>query len=98
NDSRPLLNPILRVLMIDWLLKIAYADHERQETMVRQSGLEWVIARPGRLTNGPARKRYVKTKAIERVPTSISRADGADFLVEACGGAEWTGSAVQLGG
>jgi uncharacterized protein YbjT (DUF2867 family) len=97
-DSRPLLNPVLRALMINFLLKGPYADHERQEEQVRASGLEWVIARPGRLTNGPARRRYVKKTAIESVPSSISRADVADFLVEACEVPTWVGHAVQLGG
>jgi uncharacterized protein YbjT (DUF2867 family) len=97
-DSRPLLNPVLRALMIDFILKVPYADHERQEAQVRASGLEWVIARPGRLTNGPARKRYEKTAAIANVPSSISRADVADFLVEACATSAWVGQAVQLGG
>jgi hypothetical protein len=32
------------------------------------------------------------------VPSSISRADLADFLVEACESATWLGKAVQLGG
>ncbi len=97
-ESRPLLNPIVRALMADFLLKVPFADHERQEDQVRSSGLEWVIARPGRLTNGPARRRYVKKIAIEPVPSSISRADVADFLVEACEVPTWVGHAVQLGG
>jgi uncharacterized protein YbjT (DUF2867 family) len=97
-ESRSLLNPILRALVVDWLLKAAFADHERQEEQVRASGLEGVIARPGRLTNGPARRRYTKKTAIERVPASISRADVADFLVEACEVPTWVGHAVQLGG
>jgi uncharacterized protein YbjT (DUF2867 family) len=74
-DSRTLLNPVLRALMVDLLLKSPYVDHERQEEQVRASGLDWVIARPGRLTNGPARKRYAKKLGVERVPSSISRAD-----------------------
>ncbi len=97
-DSRPLLPAIARAIAIGWLLKVPFEDHERQEEMVRTSGLEWVIARPGRLTNGPARGRYVKKTAIERVPSSISRADVADFLVQACERDEWVGRAVQLGG
>lgn len=97
-DSRPLLNPLLRALTVGWLLKAPFEDHERQEEQVRASGLDWVIARPGRLTNGPARRRYVKKSAIESVPASISRADVADFLVEACEVPTWVGEAVQLGG
>ncbi len=97
-ESRRLANPIVRALVMDLLLKRPYEDHERQEQQVRASGLEWVIARPGRLTNGPARRQYVKKTAIEPVPMAISRADVADFLVEACEVPTWVGQAVQLGG
>ncbi len=85
-------------LIISFLLKWAYQDHERQEQIVRDSGLDWVIARPARLTNGPARKRFQKKIAIEPVPGSISRADVADFLVEAAASDAWLRHAVQLGG
>jgi uncharacterized protein YbjT (DUF2867 family) len=97
-DSLPLLNPFVRALAVGWLLRVPFEDHERQEDQVRASGLDWVVARPGRLTNGAAGKRYVKTTAVERVPGSISRADVADFLVDACEGPAWVGHAVQLGG
>ena len=97
-QSRPLLNPVIRALTIGFLLKVPYEDHERQEELVRASGLDWVIARPGRLTNGVARRRYEKKTAIERLPSSISRADVAEFLVEACEVPTWVGHAVQLGG
>jgi uncharacterized protein YbjT (DUF2867 family) len=97
-DSRRLLNPVLRMLTAGWLLKAPFEDHERQEEQVRTSGLDWVIARPGRLTNGPARRRYVRKTGIEPVPSSISRADVADFLAEACEVPTWVGHAVQLGG
>jgi uncharacterized protein YbjT (DUF2867 family) len=97
-ESRRLMNPIVRVLVVDGLLRVPFEDHARQEAQVEASGLEWVIARPGRLTSGPARHRYVKTASIERVPMSISRADVADFLVDACVTPDWIGRAVQLGG
>jgi uncharacterized protein YbjT (DUF2867 family) len=96
--SRSLLNPVIRLAVVDFVLKAPFADHARQEEQVRASGLEWVVARPGRLTNGPARRRYKKTAALERVPSSISRADVADFLIEACVVPTWVGQAVQLGG
>lgn len=97
-ESRVLMNPILRALLLDFLLKTPFEDHERQEEQIRPSGLEWVVARPGRLTDGPGRHRYVKKKAIEKVPSSIARADVADFLVEACEVPTWIGHAVQIGG
>jgi uncharacterized protein YbjT (DUF2867 family) len=97
-ESSRLLNPVVRALMVAWLLKVPFADHGRQEEQVRASGLDWVIARPGRLTHGAARRRYVQKTTLESVPSSISRADVADFLVEACEVSAWVGHAVQLGG
>jgi uncharacterized protein YbjT (DUF2867 family) len=97
-DSVVLLNIVVRKLLASFLLKAAFEDHDRQEKLVRASGLDWVIARPGRLTNGPARKKYVAKSAVERVPSSISRADVADFLVTAVERGTWLGKTVQLGG
>ncbi len=97
-DSRKLVNFFVDKLLVSFLLRVPFEDHERQERLVRGSGLDWVIARPGRLTNGPSRRQYVKKTAVEPVPGSISRADLADFLVEAAEVNDWVGHAVQLGG
>lgn len=97
-ESRKTLPWLLQKLMIDWLLKIPFADHAIQEQQARESGLEWVIARPGRLTNGPARGTYLAKTNLEPVPKSISRADVADFLVKAAQETQWVRQAVQLGG
>jgi uncharacterized protein YbjT (DUF2867 family) len=87
-----------RTLLIDRLLKGFFADHVVQERITKESGLDWVIARPTRLTNGDANGKYVRTTDIVRVPGSIARADVADFLVEACESRELVGKGVQLGG
>ncbi|MBS2027400.1 MAG: NAD(P)H-binding protein [Deltaproteobacteria bacterium] len=97
-ESRALANPILRFLVVDRILKAAFLDHNRQEQLVKESGLEWVIARPTRLTNGPSLKKYQAKTAVESVPGAISRGDVADFMVEACVKPDWVGHAVQLGG
>lgn len=97
-ESRALSPFLVRKLLIGFILKLPFEDHERQEQMTRESGLDWVIVRPGRLTDGPARKQYVKKTAIEKVPSSISRADVADFLVEAAESERWVRQAVQIGG
>jgi uncharacterized protein YbjT (DUF2867 family) len=85
-------------MLIRFMLKAPYADHDRQEKLVMDSGLAWVIARPTRLTNGPAQKRYEKKSGLERVPQAISRADVAEFLVDAAATDEWVGKCVSLGG
>jgi putative NADH-flavin reductase len=98
-DSRQAANFLIDKLVISLILKWPYADHERQEKMVRESGLDWVIARPGRLTDGPPRGKYMATTRVDRFPRAMSRADLADFLVSAAAETEkWIGQAVQLGG
>lgn len=65
------------------LLKAIYEDKDRQEEIVRQSSLEWVIARPGFLTNGPLTGRYRVITDLDGVTAGkISRADVAHFILE----------------
>jgi putative NADH-flavin reductase len=97
-DSVATANWFLRTFVIHGVLKRAFADHDVQERMTRESGLDFVIARPTRLTNGAAKGTYVKTAELVNVPSAISRADVAAFLVEACQGPAYVGKAWQLGG
>lgn len=97
-DSRKLMNFLVDKLVVSLLLKAPFEDHERQEKLVRDSGLDWVIARPSRLTKGQGRKKYVARAEIAPVPSSIARADVADFLVTATEVDTWLQKAVQLGG
>lgn len=60
----------------------AYDDKTRQENLIKQSGLDWTIVRPGVLLNGPKTGRY----KVLRDPSEwrngiVSRANVADFLV-----------------
>lgn len=88
----------LKTFVIGGVLKPAFRDHDEQERITAASGLEYVIARPTRLTDGPASGRFTKTTALVKVPSTISRADVADFLVESCSSTEFLNQAVQLGG
>ena len=97
-ESRQVVGFFANKLLVGWLLKAPFEDHERQEQQVMASSLAWVIARPGRLTNGPADKRYVTETALKPVPPAISRADVADFLVRAASEDTWLGKAVSIGG
>jgi uncharacterized protein YbjT (DUF2867 family) len=63
-------------------LKRVYDDKDVQEWVIRSSGLDWTIVRPGLLTNRPATGRYrVLTTPREWRVGAISRADVADFIV-----------------
>ena len=97
-DSYPAQSWFLRKFLIGWLLIYPFRDHDVQERMIRESGLDFVIARPTRLTNGEARGKYTRTSDLVPVPQSISRADLAAFMVESCQSRAFVGKAVALGG
>jgi putative NADH-flavin reductase len=61
----------------------AYADKTTQESLIRQSSLDWTIVRPGMLTQGAATHRYrVLAEPHTWRNGIISRTDVADFLVK----------------
>jgi uncharacterized protein YbjT (DUF2867 family) len=97
-DSNAAASWFQRTFLIERLLKGFFRDHEVQERLTQESGLDFVIARPTRLTNGKAKGKYVRTTELISVPAAISRADVADFMVDACESTTWVGKRVQLGG
>jgi putative NADH-flavin reductase len=82
-DSRGHGGLLYDAVVFPLLMKRVYDDKDVQEWIVKSSGLDWTIVRPGLLTNSPATGRY-------RVLTAprgwrfgvVSRADVADFLVQ----------------
>lgn len=83
-DSRPYL-PAWFVWFIDNSnLSPAYLEHERQEALVRNSGLDWTIVRPVVLTNRKTNKIPKAMLNNERKPAlTISRKEAAWFILEA---------------
>ena len=53
-----------RTFMICMLIKYPYLDHDVQEQMVRESGLDFVIAHPTRLTDSKATDKYAGRTSI----------------------------------
>jgi len=81
-EGRRQLSFVGRVI-VPRLLHNVVADHEAKEAIIRERGLDWVIVRPPRLTNGPRRGVYrhgVGIRATSLIPR-ISRADLADFML-----------------
>jgi putative NADH-flavin reductase len=65
------------------LLKTIYEDKDRQETLIKNSEIDWTIIRPGFLTNGPLTKNYRVITDLRGVTAGkISRADVAHFILE----------------
>jgi uncharacterized protein YbjT (DUF2867 family) len=64
------------------VLKRIYDDKDVQEQMIRASGLDWTIVRPGLLRGGPATgQARPLTDPRDWRGGSVTRADVADFLV-----------------
>lgn len=81
--SRRQMRFVDRCLVVPLLLRNVLADHASKESLIRHSGLDWVIVRPPRLTHGPYTGRYRSGERIREasVTASIARADVADFMV-----------------
>ena len=83
-DSRANLSFFTKHIIVSVFLRHAFADHERQEAVVKQSSLDWTIVRPPHLTNGPRTGTYRHgfTTTDTRIKGKISRADVADFMLK----------------
>jgi putative NADH-flavin reductase len=82
-DSRGHGGLLYDAVVFPLLLKRVYDDKDVQEWIMRSSGLDWTIVRPGLLTNSPATGRYrVLTASKDWRFGAIGRADVADFLVQ----------------
>jgi hypothetical protein len=66
-----------------FILPFYFRDKARQEQVIRSSSLDWVIVRPGVLTNGPKRGIYRHGPEVGHWlwTVRISRADVADFML-----------------
>jgi putative NADH-flavin reductase len=81
-DSRGHAGFLYDKIVFPLLLKRIYDDKDVQEQMIKTSGLDWTIVRPGLLTNGPATgTARVLTDPEDWRAGCISRADVADVLV-----------------
>ncbi|MBB4198219.1 epimerase [Rhodoblastus sphagnicola] len=95
-DSRASIG-FLQQLPFKLFLGRAYDDKGVQEGLIKDSGLDWTIARPGILTNGPRTGRYqVLTEPSQWRNGIISRADVADFLVRQIEDRTYVGQAPVL--
>ncbi len=82
-DSRANLPFFTKYIVVPFFLRHAFADHERQEAVVKQSALDWTIVRPPHLKDGPRTGAYRHgfTTSDKGIKGHISRADVADFML-----------------
>ncbi len=85
-------------ILLPLLIEKSYEDHENVEKLLQASSTEWVVARPGMLTNGEAKGVYQTVDRFAGNGTkSISRADVADFMVKAATTPTYLRKLVGLG-
>ena len=81
-DSRGKLGLLYDGLVFPLVLKRVYDDKDVQEQMIRASGLDWTIVRPGLLRSGRATGRArALTNPADWTTGSVTRANVAAFLV-----------------
>ena len=81
-DSHDAIN-IFQRIAFDAIFKNAYDDKSIQENLITESNLEWMIVRPGVLTNWPTTGKYrILTDPSEWRNGIVARADVADFIVK----------------
>jgi putative NADH-flavin reductase len=83
-DSRSNLGFFTRHVIVDVFLRHAFADHERQEAVIRESSLKWTIVRPPHLLDAPRTGvyRHGFSTTDRNIKGKISRADVADFMLK----------------
>jgi putative NADH-flavin reductase len=74
--------PFLFKLIMWTFLRKAMRDKEEQEKIVRTSGLDWTIVRPGGLTDGPRTGQYKFGTDRTIRAGQVARADVADFVLK----------------
>jgi putative NADH-flavin reductase len=82
-DTRSLMPRRYRYFLVPLLLRRTFAEHERQETIMRSSNLDWTIVRAGALTDGERTGRYRHgfPPTARSIAYKVTRADVADFTL-----------------
>lgn len=85
-------------VILPLLLGRIYADKDRQEAVVRASGLDWTLIRPSFLKSGQGRGRWreITDWNGHGKLTSIDRADVARFIVQELGRHRYARQAVNI--
>ena len=69
-------------MLMTTVLRKPMEDKERQEQVVKASGLDWTIVRPGGLTDSPATGNYKSGLDPNIGAGQVSRADVAAFVLK----------------
>jgi uncharacterized protein YbjT (DUF2867 family) len=94
-DSRPAANVVIRFLIATSNVGVAYADLERVEQVLRDSGLDWQAIRPTTLSDRRGTGRARMTSSYPAV-ASIPRADVAAFMLSELERPEFTARSPMI--
>jgi len=83
-DSAGRMGLYYTIFVVPVILPFYFWDKTRQERIIAESNVEWVIVRPGALTNGERRGHCRHGRRIGNFfrTVRISRADVADFMLD----------------
>jgi putative NADH-flavin reductase len=83
-DSAGRLGLYYTLFVIPFILPFYFWDKARQERFIAASTMDWIIVRPGVLTNGAKRGCYRHGRRVGSFLSTvrISRADVADFMLK----------------
>lgn len=98
HESWTNLNFFWKRIMFGALLRPVFKDHEMQERLVRNSGLDWTIVRPSAFDDGPATGAYKEAFGPKErnLKLRIARADIAAFLRRQLTDHSYLGRAVAI--
>lgn len=75
---------IFKHIIVRFILSKTFKDHELQEQHIKESKLDWVIVRPGNLTDTEKTGvyRHGFSANDQNIQVKVSRADVADFMLK----------------
>lgn len=88
----------VRAVLSHSTMKITLRDHNNMDKLVRNSGVPFVLARPARLTDGPAKEVRVWPDNGDGCAwnAAMSRASLGEWMVRAAETDEWDGTSPVL--
>lgn len=94
-DTAGRMGLLYSLLIIPLVLPFYFYDKTRQEKLIAASTLDWVIVRPGALTNSEKRgvKHHGNNVGNFITGARISRADAADFMLDQLESDDYLGTA-----
>jgi len=98
-DSINQMSWISQTVIVKGFLRQAIEEKNAQEKIIMANDMDWIVTRPGGLTDGPCTGVYrvLGSDSKEKVGRpSISRADVADFMLKHLTGDQYLRAAVGL--